>query len=241
MHSYQKCSIRRGVVPLENQAWVNEHHSVSPTSAFGGISPFAPKMPRPVHDIEYQPFEICHQNFIIVDEMENQNRIMFHPGIAQNLRYPHMDIHETPKREITEENYGSKLEEGTASPLIEDSDYIDLLLGLDEDQGESEEEVSTARSQGYDGSSSPESCCNYASKSRKTTNPCSFKRESTSCSSHCENKRKEARKMLRALRGMVPGGEQMNTAAVFDATVRQLKGLEGKVQKLGLSNLKHFP
>ncbi|KNA23000.1 hypothetical protein SOVF_027880 [Spinacia oleracea] len=242
MHNNRKCSNRRGVAPLENQGWVNGQHNVSPASAFGGSLPSASKMPRPVHDIEFQPSEVCPQNFIIVDEDANQSRIMYHPGIAHNLSYPNMDFHETPNGEITQENFGNNFEGGIVSPDMEDSDYIDLLMSLDENQGESEEEeVSTAGTQGYDGSSSPESFCNYTTKCRKATYPCSVQRASTSGSSHNENKRKEARKMVKVLRGMVPGGDQMNTAAVFDAAVHHLKGLEGKVQRLGLSNHKHFP
>lgn len=242
MPGNRKSLLRRGVTPLDNHARINDIHDVSPASSFGGSSSLAPNLPRPVHDIEFQPSEICPQNYVIFDESDNQSRIMFHPAIAQNFSYPQLNFHETPNRDVTEEKCGNIFEgANNAPPVIEDSEYIDLLLSLDEEGGSEEEEVSTARTENYDGCSSPESCCNYASKSQKLTYPSSVKRSSIGGSSHNENKKKEARKMMKSLRGMVPGGDQMNTAGVFDAAVRYLNGLEDKVQKLGLSNLKHKP
>lgn len=240
MQNTRNFSIRRGLVPPENQTRVNEFDNVSPASAFVGILPSAPKMPRSLHDVQFQPSEICPQNFVIVDETDYHSQIMFNPAIAQTLSYPHMDFHETSNRESTEEKHENNFG-GNSSPLIEDSEYIDLLMSLDDQENSEEEEVSTARTQKHDGSSSPESCCNYASKSQKVTYPSSIKRSSAGGSSHSVKKRKEARKMVKALRGMVPGDDEMNTAAVFDAAVVYLKGLEDKVQNLGLSNLTHFP
>lgn len=235
MFGNRKNSRKKGGVPSENQARVNESQNVIPSASM---------LSRPVHDIEFQPSEICPQNFVIFDETESSSRVMFHPAIADNSSYPHFNFHEPSSLGFTE-NYGNNFGGGIASPQVEDSDYIDLLLSLDEEDqrgSEEDEEISTARTQGhYDGSSSPESCCNYGSKCQKVTYPSNIQRSfHGGSSSRPDNKRKEARKMVKALRGMLPGGNQMNTASVFDAAVQHLKGLEDKVQRLGLSNPSHF-
>ncbi|KAM1138622.1 hypothetical protein COP1_036530 [Malus domestica] len=58
---------------------------------------------------------------------------------------------------------------------------------------------------------------------------------SSSCNS--ERKRQKMKKMVRALRGIVPGGNEMNTVAVLDEAVQYLKSLKVELQKIGVENL----
>ncbi|CAN6546152.1 unnamed protein product [Malus baccata var. baccata] len=60
---------------------------------------------------------------------------------------------------------------------------------------------------------------------------------SSSCNS--ERKRQKMKKMVRALRGIVPGGNEMNTVAVLDEAVQYLKSLKVELQKIGVENLNH--
>ncbi|RXH98990.1 hypothetical protein DVH24_011315 [Malus domestica] len=58
---------------------------------------------------------------------------------------------------------------------------------------------------------------------------------SSSCNS--ERKRQKTKKMVRALRGIVPGGNETNTVAVLDEAVQYLKSLKVELQKIGIENL----
>lgn len=45
------------------------------------------------------------------------------------------------------------------------------------------------------------------------------------------------KKMVRVLRGIVPGGNEMNTVDVLDEAVQYLKSLKVELQNLGVENL----
>ncbi|KAM0052113.1 putative transcription factor bHLH family [Helianthus debilis subsp. tardiflorus] len=94
----------------------------------------------------------------------------------------------------------------------EDSADIDLLLSFEEEEYE-EEELSTARTiHGNDSRSL---------NPRKTKlGLSSFSHKSRS---NCEGKRDKIRKMVNSLRGIVPGGNRMDTIAVIDEAVKYLK------------------
>ncbi|KAM1094054.1 hypothetical protein ACFX2B_008981 [Malus domestica] len=59
----------------------------------------------------------------------------------------------------------------------------------------------------------------------------------SSSSSNNERKRQKMKKMVRVLRGIVPGGNEMNTVAVLDEAVQYLKSLKVELQKIGVENL----
>ncbi|CAN6231471.1 unnamed protein product [Urochloa humidicola] len=96
----------------------------------------------------------------------------------------------------------------------EDTEEIDALMGMED--GEDEDDVrSTGRTPGGCGrdggsSSSPDS---GGGERRK--------------------KKERMKKMVRTLKGIVPGGEQMDTPEVLDEAVRYLKSLKVEANKLG--------
>lgn len=229
--------------PLENQVGSNYMH-MPVASAFGGVLPPGSKHLKPFHDVEFQPSEVCPRNFIIFDQTDHRSQIMYHPAMAHKFSNPGLNIHTT----YVHDTFGGKemINDVTeiSSPLEEDSDDIDALLSSEDEEEEEEqaeydeEEVSTARTYGNYGCSSPESYSNYGSKARKNSSSSSIHKSSGSVSS-CKSERKQQRvkKMVRALRGIVPGGNQMNSAAVLDEAVQYLKSLKVEVQKLGVGSL----
>lgn len=191
--------------------------------------------------IEFQPSEVCPRNFIIFDQTDHRSQVMYHPAIAHRFNGPGL-------------NMGSAYDTGnliggyrnnsvSSSPLKENSEDIDALLsmeGEDEEHEYDEDEVSTARTCGNYGGSSPESCSNYAVKPRKNGSSSSSNQRSSASASaggNNETKRRKMKKMMRALRGMVPGGNDMNSATVLDEAVQYLKSLKVEVQKLGAVDL----
>ncbi|CAN1256108.1 Transcription factor bHLH144 [Linum perenne] len=125
--------------------------------------------------------------------------------------------------------------------LKEDSDDIDVLLSLnnDEDDVYDEDEVSTARTYGTYGSSSPDSCSNYDYNNSRS-NACSSSAQKSSGRNTSEKKQLKMKRMVKALRGIVPGAEQMNTVTVIDEAVRYLKSLKVEAEKLGVDDLEDY-
>ncbi|KAF9590048.1 hypothetical protein IFM89_036148 [Coptis chinensis] len=205
----------------------------------GPILPLAPDL-RPFHGVEFQPSEVCPKNFIIFDQTNNRSRIMYHPALTpQKFNSPGIDMHaaflednDTRKNTCTENAESSSF-------LKEDSKDIDALMSLEEDELEEDDEVvSTARTFGSYECGSPDSCSNFCSKSRKPR----FSSTEKSCSGCCsssddsEKQRRRMKKMVKALRSIVPGADQMNTATVIDEAVTYLKSLKVEVKKHGLGN-----
>ncbi|KAF5205786.1 Transcription factor bhlh [Thalictrum thalictroides] len=205
------------------------------------ISP-GPEYSRPFHGVELQPSEVCPRNFIIFDQTENQSRIMYHPALKQKFPCPSLDIHaaflqgnDSRKDIYTEMNESS-------SSLKEDTRDIDALMSLEEDELEEDDEViSTARTHGNYGCRSPDSCSNSYSKSSKLRLSSIERSFSECCSSneYNEKQRKRMKRMVKALRGIVPGADKMNTAAVIDEAVVYLNSLKVEVKKLGLGSFKN--
>ena len=55
---------------------------------------------------------------------------------------------------------------------------------------------------------------------------------STGSNSPDTKKRERMKKMVKKLRGIIPGGERMDTPAVLDEAVKYLKSLKVEVKKL---------
>ncbi|KAL2467379.1 Transcription factor bHLH [Abeliophyllum distichum] len=109
--------------------------------------------------------------------------------------------------------------------LKEDLDDIDVLLSMEDEEHENgDDEVSTGRTDANYGSNSPDSCSNYISLSEKSRS--SFRKSSS------DKKQVKLRKMVKALRGIVPGANRMSTVAVLDEAVRYLKSLQIKMLEL---------
>ena len=221
----------------------NNHMHVPVASAFGAGLPPDGNPLKHFHGFEFQPSEVCPKNFIIFDQTDHRSQVVFHPAIAHKFGSPGLNTG-TP---CVQGYFGGKEgnnEVGEISSILkEDSDDIDALLSLEEEEQDEydEEEVSTARTNGNYGSSSPESCSNYGSKAKKNRSSSSVQKSSGSGNSSCnsERKRQRMKKMVKALRGIVPGGNEMTAVTVLDEAVHYLKSLKVEVQKLGVANLKN--
>uniref|UniRef100_A0A0A9DM58 BHLH domain-containing protein n=1 Tax=Arundo donax TaxID=35708 RepID=A0A0A9DM58_ARUDO len=146
---------------------------------------------------------------------------MFHPSLEHKLGgssgYDHDDpyyggavaggAHDDCKGAYRDSNSG----DGSCSVRHkEDTEEIDALLSSEDDV------VSTGRTPGYRDGSSPHSTC------------------SSSCGGKPRPKKDRMKKMMRTLKGIVPGGNQMDTPAVLDEAVRYLKSLKVEAKKLGV-------
>ncbi|KAJ0971666.1 hypothetical protein J5N97_019625 [Dioscorea zingiberensis] len=214
--------------------------------------PFGPSVPGRKHDFrgpmingfEFQPLETCPKNFIIFDQTDNKGRVMFHPALAQNFNYPSLDIHPALAHD-----YGGNLDKNNdnqgklSSSLKEDTEEIDALLSSEEEEDEDDEDdeddvISTGRTPGnWRCNSRYSSSSTECSKSRKAnpSSSCQNSFSSSACSS--ERKRERMRKMVKTLRGIIPGGDHLDTPAVLDEAVRYLKSLKMEAKKLGIQNL----
>ncbi|KAK4399328.1 Transcription factor [Sesamum angolense] len=167
--------------------------------------------------------------------MANRSQIMYHPEINSKFFYPGLCVGAVCQNNINQEDANDEIK--LTSPLKEDSDDIDALLSTEDEENEDcddDDEVSTARTCAVYECDSPDSCSNYESPSEKSGSL--FRKFS---GSRCgDKKRQRTRKMVKALRGIVPGAHQMSTVAVLDEAVSYLKSPRVEVQKLGARNLK---
>lgn len=242
MQSDQAFDPNKAAPPFANQVGNNYMH-IPVASPFGAALPHDSTHFKPFHGVEFQTSDICPKNFIIFDQTDHRSQIMFNPAIAHKIAGPAFDICTAYMQDNLGLNEGNNENRETSSSLKEDSDDIDALLSLEEDEEQEEydeEEVSTARTHGNYGSSYSDSCSSYGLKTRKDGQNSSFAKSSgigSSSGGNCERKRQKMKKMVRALRGIVPGGNEMNTVAVIDEAVQYLKSLKVEMQKLGVGNL----
>lgn len=198
------------------------------SSGFNGLVPpgINIKPPMPFHSLDIHPSDACPRNFIIFDQTNNRSQIMYHPEINSGMFHPGFGV----ETSLLQENIGpndANVEGKLSSELKEDSNDIDALLSTEyEYDEESGDEVSTARTNAIYECSSPDSCSNYETGSRKRRSL--YKKRGN------EKKRERMRKMVKALRGIVPGANQMSTVAVLDEAVRYLKSLRVEVKKMGV-------
>jgi hypothetical protein len=239
MHSDRYFRSKEAMPPLTNQVDNNNMHFPVATT-FAAVQPLAAKHLMPVHGIEFQSSEICPRNFIIFDQADHRSQVMYNPAVAHNHGGPDFNIHATYIQENFERTDTYNVEREISSSLKEDSDDIDALMSLEEEEPEEcdGEEVSTARTCRNYGSSSPDSCSSYGAKPMKNGSSVQ-KCSSSGSSSNSERKRQKMKTMVKTLRGIVPGGDQMNTVTVLDEAVRYLKSLKVEVQKLGVGNFKN--
>ncbi|XVF27359.1 hypothetical protein REPUB_Repub14bG0100800 [Reevesia pubescens] len=217
----------------------NMHMPVA--SAFGTVFPPCARPLPPLHGIEFQPSEVCPKNFIIFNQTDHRNQVMFNPAIANKFSGHGLNAFATYFDGKYERKDVNHVEKETLSSLKEDSDDIDALLSSEEEEQEDydEEEVSTARTYGnYESDSDSRSA--YGSKPRKNSSYSSTLKSSGGDST-CdpEINRLKMKKMVKVLRGIVPGADQMDTVAVLDEAVKYLKSLKVEVKKLGIGNFKN--
>lgn len=235
--------IQKPFVSLEDQAAGGNIFDIPVPSVFDTMAlPTSFKSSVPFHGFEFQSSEACPKNFIIFDQTDYRSQIMYHPAMTSKFPYPDLNYNSTCFHDCMERKIANNENTEVSSYLKEDSDDINALLSLEEEEREEcdEEEVSTARTDANYGCSSPESYSNYHCQSKKSRTS-SFRESSGSSTSNCsERKRRKLKKMVKALKGIVPGASRMNTVTVLDEAVRYLKSLKVEVQKLGVDNLKTY-
>ncbi|KAI3466806.1 hypothetical protein Pfo_023469 [Paulownia fortunei] len=234
MHSDQPHFTGKPMLPLGDQ--VGYYMQNDPmASVFNGFVPPGIKPLMPFRSVDIQPSDVCPRNFIIFDQTNNRSQIMYHPEISSKLFYPGFGVESSIFRDNVDLKDADD-ERKIASPLKEDSDDIDALLSTEYEENEEcdDDEVSTARTDAMCECNSPDSCSNYESVTRKTR---SLSRKFSGSRSN-DKKRQKMKKMVKALRGIVPGANRMSTVAVLDEAVRYLKSLRVEVQKLGVGNSK---
>ncbi|KAI9127155.1 hypothetical protein K1719_001714 [Acacia pycnantha] len=223
-------------LPLAPEA-VDTYLHAPLVSALDAVLPSGARPITPFERVELQPSAVCPKNFIIFDQTDNQSRIMFHPAMANKFSGPGLNVHATYNRD-SEKNKANPVEGELSSSFEEDSKDIDALLSLEGEELEDhdEEELSTARTnENYE--SVCDTCSSYGSKSKKRSS--SSVRKSSKTHGHCSNpeiKQWEMKRMIRVLRGIVPGdGDQMDSVTVLDEAVRYLKSLKVEAEKLGVA------
>ncbi|XP_010275475.2 PREDICTED: transcription factor bHLH144-like [Nelumbo nucifera] len=232
---------RKVVPPLAYQVSGSCMFNAPVAPFLGATLPPCLNQGAPIHGFEFQPSEVCPRNFIIFDQTGNKNRIMFHPALANKFSCPGFEICGTQiedngaRKDIDKDNIES------ITPLKEDTEDINALLSLEEEEQEDGDVISTARTHGSYSSNSPDSCSTYGSKPSKRRLSSSIQNPFCGSGSSCnsETKRLRMKKMIKALRGIVPGGKQMSTVSVLDEAVRYLKSLKVEVKKLGIGNFKN--
>ncbi|CAL5022292.1 unnamed protein product [Urochloa decumbens] len=111
----------------------------------------------------------------------------------------------------------SACHDGGAGGKEEDAADIDAFLSS-EDGDSDDEVVSTGRAPGGGDGGSPDSACSSSFRGGGGR----------------ARKKERVSRMMRALRGIVPGGDRMDTPAVLDGAVRYLKELKVEAKKLGV-------
>ncbi|KAI3739330.1 hypothetical protein L2E82_29733 [Cichorium intybus] len=175
-------------------------------------------------NVDFQPSRICPRNFVIFDRTDNRSQIMYHPGAL-------------PAPVQNDVNAPGEVE----SIMKEDSADIDLLMSFEEEEDEEEEEeVSTARTHKNDEVDTADSCSlRLPGKGSGRGSWLGLSTASCKSSGSSDRKRREMKKMVDSLRGIVPGSKRMNTVDVLDEAVKYLKSLKVELQKVGVADLKN--
>jgi hypothetical protein len=192
------------------------------------------EFPAPLNGLEFQPSETCPKNYVIFDQTCTKSRVMFHPSLAHKLGAGNSSGYDDQHHHHQYYDYYGGAQHGMGAYRDKDEDddscsgvrqkedtaEIDALLSSDQDE---DDVVSTGRTpSGYggDGSSPDSTCASSYGGGGKQKRP----------------KKERMKKMVRTLKGMIPGGSQMvDTPAVLDEAVRYLKSLEVEAKKLGVS------
>ncbi|WJX52719.1 hypothetical protein P8452_38799 [Trifolium repens] len=226
----------KAVLPLADEA-IGTYMNAPHTSAFNAALPPGVRQMTPFERFNLQPSEVCPKNFIVFDQTDQQNRILFHPATTYKFNSPGFNAHATYTQDFEKDKI-NQMERELSSSFEEDSKDIDALMSLDSDELENYdgEEVSTARTHEKDDSTS-DTCSSYCTKSRKKKRLSSVQNSSGS-KAYCNSEKKqhlEMKRMVKMLRNIVPGGgNQMDTVTVLDEAVKYLKTLKVEVEQFGI-------
>ncbi|KAJ1689737.1 hypothetical protein LUZ63_013892 [Rhynchospora breviuscula] len=165
--------------------------------------------------LEFEIYEKCPQNFIVLDQTNVKHKVMYNPVLIQNFGFEKLysTLHNVE---------GEGLSRLCNSPSFkEDTNEIDILLSSDEGDECDDDTVSTGRTPGNWNSASHISSSCDSSYSEMIRNEC---------------KRERMRQMVRILREIVPGVEGLDAGTVLDEAVKYLKYLKMEVENLGISS-----
>ncbi|KAF7050732.1 hypothetical protein CFC21_059054 [Triticum aestivum] len=179
--------------------------------------------PAPLTGLEFQPSDACPKNYVIFDQTYDRSRVMYNPSLPNNFGSSGgYDQH--GNNGGYDHNYSGGHDGGKCSTgQKEDSDEIDALMSSWD--GEEEDDVlSTGRTSGCRGDGSPDSTCS----------PGYVVSVSPSGGGGGERKKNRMKKMMKTLKGIIPGGDRMDTPAALDEAVKYLKSLKVEAKKHGV-------
>lgn len=215
----------------------NDRYPAVPTTAYDDplVGRRQHDFPPPLTGLEFRPSDTCPKNYVIFDQTYDRSRVMFHPSLANNFgsstgpkNYDYdMHCYGYDQNHNAKNAYYSCGDDGCSASIRqkEDTDEIDALMSTED--GEDEDDVlSTGRTPGCRVSGSPDSTCSsgYGASS-------GGRKHETGGGG--EKNKERMKKMVRTLKGIIPGGDRMDTPAVLDEAVRYLKSLKVEVKKLG--------
>ncbi|KAL5222838.1 hypothetical protein ABZP36_027551 [Zizania latifolia] len=207
------------------------NYKVPVSPAFGTpAGMISPQFRTSVGGFEFQPSKVCPRNFIIFDQTDDKGRIMCHPALVSKLNPT--DANASPSYpEAVFRSFGQdngNLEDDSSS-FKEDTRDIDALLSSYEESDE-DDVKSTGRtpdrseSGRFDSSSPPRS-----NKMHHSSGNSSVFHGSLDNVTH-----ERMRNMVTVLRGIIPGGDQLDTPSVLEEAVRYLKFIKMEAKKLGV-------
>lgn len=207
-----------------------------PTFTFGAAQPGRKyEIPGTFSRFKHQLSETCPKNFIF-DQMDNTNRVMSHPALVHEFGSSNIHV-----GAACVEEYGkiigrnTDIKEECSSSFKEDTEDINALLSSEEENDEDDDVISTGRTPVYNQDDNfPDSPCFMEDLGCHTLGNASGHKSTLNSA---DRKRDRMKKMVEALRGIIPGGDQMDTTVVLDEAVRYLKSLKSEVEKLGIQEL----
>ncbi|VAI89316.1 unnamed protein product [Triticum turgidum subsp. durum] len=192
--------------------------------------------PAPLTGLEFQPSDTCPKNYVIFDQTYDRSRVMYHPSLANNFGssggydQQHCNNGGYDQNYVGKSTYYGGDQDGGECSIRqkEDTDEIDALMSSG-DGDEEDDVLSTGRTPACRGGGSPDSTCSsgYVVSVSPTGN-------AAGAGGGGERKKERMKKMMKTLKGIIPGGDRMDTPAVLDEAVRYLKSLKVEVKKLGV-------
>ncbi|KAG6504743.1 transcription factor bHLH144-like [Zingiber officinale] len=209
------------------------NYGATPPQAYGAapVSGYeCHDFPAPLNNVEFRPSETCPRNFVIFDQTYHRSQVMFHPSLAHKFGSPGFDACGGGAPRADEAGKSAYRDND------EETEDIDALLSSEEEEEEEDEEdddvVSTGRTLGrWAGVSSQDTACSSQSDSKSKN-----KQVSSITAGGGSGKRQKMKKMVKTLKGIIPGGDRMDTPAVLDEAVKYLKSLKVEAKKLGIKH-----
>lgn len=220
---------------MENGLLVGQCNLGVPVSPATGapVGMTSPQNRSPLDVFEFQPTKVCPRNFIIFDRTDENGCIMYHPALVNKLNPTNIDVLPCHDKVVCRSSgQGNGDLEEQSSSFKEDTEEINALLNSDEDSDE-DDVLSTGRSpEPLESGPSESSSLSRFRKISHLSGKNSVCHESIGNITH-----EKIRNVVTVLRGVIPGGDQLDTSAVLEEAVRYLKFLKMEANKLGVEDL----